>query len=420
MRQTLFYWPHETAGLPWFGPLSWATLILVVVAFLQIAFAKDAKARAATIQGNLLTWGVAFLAIAFLLPRIEFYIDEEPVGLPIRGYGVFLMIGVIAGSFVAMKRAEARGVTREAFLSLATWTVAAGIIGARLFYVVQYWNELPGDTFGARMRTVLQVTEGGLVVYGSVIGGLIVLVGWTMLYKLPVLLVADAVTPAFFLGLMFGRLGCLMNGCCYGGVCEMPLPTVQFPSGSAVYMDQLESGRMLGLITENGEVREVLSQSWADQNGVVPHSSFGGVQARLIAGPTVDQPLKPPVFDAIVTLNGKAQLVEANELPSRAIPVHPSQIYASLGGLILFLWTMSISSFVKRPGQLFAIGLIAYGFVRILEELIRVDEGGQFGTSLSIATWISIFGIAGGAILLFVSSCKKLISPASQASSLIK
>ncbi len=51
---------------------------------------------------------------------------------------------------------------------------------------------------------------------------------------------------------MFGRLGCLMNGCCYGGVCEMPLPTVRFPSGSPVYMEQLESGRILGLVTENG------------------------------------------------------------------------------------------------------------------------------------------------------------------------
>ncbi|MFN7291603.1 MAG: diacylglyceryl transferase, partial [Pirellula sp.] len=46
------------------------------------------------------------------------------------------------------------------------------------------------------------------------------------------------------------------------------------------------------------------------------------------------------------------------------------------------------------------LGLIAYGFVRILEELIRVDEAGQFGTSLSIATWISLAGILGGIVLL--------------------
>lgn len=400
MRQTLFYWPHETAGFPWFGAVSWASLVLLLIAVIQLAFARNAQARSAVIQGNALTWGVAFVAIAFLLPRIEYRIEDTPIGLPIRGYGVFLMVGVIAGSYVALKRCEARGIAKEAFLSLATWTVAAGIIGARLFYIVQYWSELPGQTLSQKLWTVLQVTEGGLVVYGSVIGGLIVIVVWTIRYKLPVLVVADAVTPAFFLGLMFGRLGCLMNGCCYGGVCEMPLPAVRFPSGSAVYMEQLESGRMLGLKTDKGVVTSVSPSSWAQNNGVQPQAAFGGVQARLVDGPTPNNPLAYPKFEAVVNLDGKIRVIPSSELPERAIPVHPSQIYASIGGLILFLWTMSLSSLLPKTGLLFSLGLIAYGFVRILEELIRVDEAGQFGTSLSIATWISLAGILGGIVLL--------------------
>ncbi|MCU0713863.1 MAG: prolipoprotein diacylglyceryl transferase [Pirellula sp.] len=400
MRQTLFYWPHETAGFPWFGALSWATLILLAIAVVQLAAAKNAQSRSEVIQSNALMWGIAFLAIAFLLPRIEFRIEDVPIGLPIRGYGVLLMAGVITGTYVALKRCEARGIPREAFLSLATWTVATGIVGARLFYVIQYWGELPGQTLGQKLWTVLQVTEGGLVVYGSVIGGLIVILVWAIRYKLPVLVVADAVTPAFFLGLMFGRLGCLMNGCCYGGVCEMPLPTVRFPSGSAVYMEQLESGRILGLVTDQGVVTSVKSPSWADSNGVQPNAAFGGVQARVVSGPTPTEPYLHPKFDAIVNLDGKTRVVSAVDLPERAIPVHPSQVYASIGGLILFLWTMSLSSLITRTGYLFSLGLIAYGVVRILEELIRVDEGGQFGTSLSIATWISMAGILGGIVLL--------------------
>ncbi len=413
MRQTLFYWPHESAGFPWFGALSWATLILLLIAVVQLAVAKNAQARSEVIQSNSLMWGIAFLAIAFLLPRIEFRIDDTPVGLPIRGYGVLLMLGVIAGTFVALKRCEAKGIPREAFLSLATWTVAAGIIGARLFYIIQYWKELPGDTLSQKLWTVLQVTEGGLVVYGSVIGGLIVILVWAIRYKLPVLVVADAVTPAFFLGLMFGRLGCLMNGCCYGGVCEMPLPTVRFPSGSPVYMEQLESGRILGLVTEQGVVTDVKSPSWANSNGIRENATFGGVQARMVSGPTPVEPYSNPKFDAIVNLDGKVRVISASDLPERAIPVHPSQVYASVGGLILFLWTMSLSSLVSRTGYLFSFGLIAYGVVRILEELIRVDEGGQFGTSLSIATWISLAGILGGIVLLFALRSKPSeISPA--------
>ena len=408
MRQTLFYWPHETAGFPWFGAFSWATLILVLVAVVQLAVARNAQARSAVIQSNALTWGLSFLAIVFLLPRIEFRIEDTPIGLPIRGYGVLLMIGVIAGSYVALKRCEARGISKDAFLSLATWTVVAGIVGARLFYIIQYWSKLPGETLSQKLWTVMQVTEGGLVVYGSVIGGLIVIVAWTIRYKLPVLVVADAVTPAFFLGLMFGRLGCLMNGCCYGGVCEMPLPTVRFPSGSPVYMDQLESGRILGLKTDNGIVTSVASPSWAENNGVRPNDLFGGVQARLVAGPTPNEPLAHPQFDAVVNIGGKMRVVAPSDLPERAIPVHPSQVYASVGGLCLFLWTMSLSSMVARTGYLFSIGLISYGVVRILEELIRVDEGGQFGTSLSIATWISLAGIIAGMVLLISLRSKPL------------
>ena len=51
----------------------------------------------------------------------------------------------------------------------------------------------------------------------GVIGGLIAIVLWARKHRLPLLPIADSVTPAFFIGLAFGRIGCLLNGCCYGG-----------------------------------------------------------------------------------------------------------------------------------------------------------------------------------------------------------
>jgi phosphatidylglycerol:prolipoprotein diacylglycerol transferase len=173
-------------------------------------------------------------------------------------------------------------------------------------------------------------------------------------------------------------------------------------------MEQLESGRILGLVTENGVVKKVASPSWAEKNGVQPNATFGGVQARLVGGPTPTEPFAHPQFDAVVNLDGKMRVVSSGDLPEKAIPVHPSQVYASIGGLILFLWTMSLGSLLSRAGYLFSLGLIAYGFVRILEELIRVDEGGQFGTSLSIATWISLAGILGGIVLLISVRSKSM------------
>ena len=73
-------------------------------------------------------------AIVFL-PRVF------PDGLPVRGYGVMLLAGIIAGVGMAMYRARQGGLDPEIILSLAIWLVICGVIGARLFYVIEYWDE---------------------------------------------------------------------------------------------------------------------------------------------------------------------------------------------------------------------------------------------------------------------------------------
>jgi len=86
--------------------------------------------------------------------------------------------------------------------------------------------------------------------------------------------------------------------------------------------------------------------------------------------------------------------------PARSLPVHPSQIYASISGFLLCLWTLSIAPWTKRPGLVFGAGLIGYGIIRILEEIIRDDEQGTFWTSLTISQWISVLGIIAGILVL--------------------
>jgi phosphatidylglycerol:prolipoprotein diacylglycerol transferase len=111
-----------------------------------------------------------------------------------------------------------------------------------------------------------------------------------------------------------------------------------------------------------------------------------------------------------LVVEGKTYNIPSDELPRFSIGVHPSQIYASIGGLILFLWTSTLSPFLRRTGTLFATGLIAYGVVRSMEETIRVDESGQFGTELSISQWISILWIALGLALWCYAFCRRGIS----------
>ena len=80
--------------------------------------------------------------------------------------------------------------------------------------------------------------------YGSLIGGVLGLVAFLIKHKLPLLATLDLVTPSLMLGLAIGRLGCFLNGCCFGGACDLPW-AVTFPALSPPHVHQVERGRPL-------------------------------------------------------------------------------------------------------------------------------------------------------------------------------
>ena len=99
----------------------------------------------------------------------------------------------------------------------------------------------------ALVIAVVNVAQGGLVVYGSLFGGLLGLVLFCRKHRVPLLATADLIPPGLALGLALGRLGCLMNGCCYGGLCELPW-ALSFPAGSPPYYSQIARGVFYGLV----------------------------------------------------------------------------------------------------------------------------------------------------------------------------
>jgi phosphatidylglycerol:prolipoprotein diacylglycerol transferase len=413
MRQTLFYLPHQVGPLPLFGWVSWSMLGLALYILLLVALGRKTTGLFRSLQENAFNWGLVAVVFGVLLPWVETKLfagtpQEVILGLPVRGYGMMLMLGVISAVAIAKKRIERLGVSADAFLSLALWVILGGLGGARIFYVVQKWNELDGTTWFEKLKVALQFTEGGLVVYGSVLGGIAGLVIWTLRNRVHPIPLLDAVVPAFFIGLAFGRIGCLLNGCCYGGLCESNLPSIAFPRGSPAYMDQLEHGQLLGIRTrEHGEPRNeiesVEEDGWAASRGVQAGQKLQHVQV-FVSPPLPESPTAPPEVQANLMVDGNRFTVSSDSLPDRSLSVHPSQIYASIGGVLLCLWTLSIQPWWQRPGTVFGAGLVAYGIVRILEEIIRVDEQGVLGTPLSISQWVSVLGITAGLIILFFSS----------------
>lgn len=182
--------------------------------------------------------------------RIQLYQREQPyrdqqagVSMPVFGYGLMLFLGFLFGGWSAIRRARTVGIKKEAIWDVGLWVLIAGIGGARLFYVVQYRDRVfAGKSgLGEYAFALINLREGGLVLYGGVITAFTVFLLYCASRKLKPLLMADVVVPSFFIGLAFGRMGCFLNGCCYGDRCELPW-AVSFPLGSVPDMAMVHRG----------------------------------------------------------------------------------------------------------------------------------------------------------------------------------
>ncbi len=177
---------------------------------------------------------------------IAFYLGS----LPIRWYGIMMALAFFAGLFTATRRAKYANVPGDAIADVTLWLLVGAIIGARIVYVTTYWKQEFADQ---PFSEVFMVQHGGLVYYGGLIGATIA--GFIYLYwkKLPVWKVSDVLAPSIALGSVFGRIGCLLNGCCYGYACDPHLPwAIHFPTdhethGVAVHPTEIYDG-LLNLI----------------------------------------------------------------------------------------------------------------------------------------------------------------------------
>jgi phosphatidylglycerol---prolipoprotein diacylglyceryl transferase len=413
MRSTLFFIPHSIGPLPVAG-FGWLLFGLIVAFLLGVMRRRGQGATWREATSEWFGWAVAATAIAFLLPRMEPMLPDGqggvfPIGIPIRGYGLFLMLGVVGAVWMTWLHARRQGLSVDSLMSLSLFTVIGGLIGARLFFVIQKWSELKGDSLFEKLLEALKFTEGGLVVFGSFIGGAIAVIWWALHRKYRLLVMGDMIVAGLMLGLAMGRLGCFMNGCCYGGVCETSMPAVHFPRGSLPYMEQLMAGRLLGLKLKGdpnsaaGATIESLSPgSWASEQNFSIGDRVESIQAGLIPPERGSDQAGPPSIQGEITVNQRLYRLD-NIVPQRSLPTHPTQLYSSLNaflicGFLFFLWPNA-----QKDGLVLGLWLVMCGSSRMLEEWLRIDEAGQFGTVLTISQWISLVGMIGGvAILAFV------------------
>ncbi len=165
-----------------------------------------------------------------------FTLNINPVAFSIgafevRWYGIMVVLAVVALIAISLREAKRVGLPGEHIYSVGLWGIIGGIIVSRLFHVIDKWSYYmahPEQIFGFE----------GLAVYGAVVGALLAVLIYCWVKKISFWLIGDVIAPGAILGQAIGRIGCLMNGCCYGLPTSLPWGVVYTNPGSYCPLDE--------------------------------------------------------------------------------------------------------------------------------------------------------------------------------------
>lgn len=133
-------------------------------------------------------------------------------GQDIYWYGIFIGLGVILGVLLALHEAKRTGQNPDTYLDFIIYAMIIAIIGARLYYVIFSW-----DFYSQHPEKIFAIREGGLAIYGGIIGGVLTAIVYSRVKKKNFWVMADTMTPSLILGQMLGRWGNFFNKEAFGG-----------------------------------------------------------------------------------------------------------------------------------------------------------------------------------------------------------
>jgi prolipoprotein diacylglyceryltransferase len=336
--------------------------------------------------------------------------SSMPQGIPVYGFGAMLFLAFVLGSWVAGKLGKRVGIPSDKLADLLIWAFVGGLIGGRVLHVIAE-NGQWSDFF--------KIWQGGLVFYGGAIAGAIAATIAYVFLMRPLGVspwqVADVIAPALALGICFGRLGCYLNGCCYGYVAAPGTPAAHFPALTAPAMDSLVASTVSGKQSLAG---------FAMDDAASDHRTVGYVERGSAADAAGLKPgdvitaindVEVPTYEAIDTLlrrdwpRGEEELKlsvfrgnEVKSLPAftpRLIGLYPTQVYESISTILLFIALLVTYPQRRYDGQLIGLLAIGYAVHRYVVEKLRDDTPKmQFGMTLS--QWISIGIFATGVLII--------------------
>jgi phosphatidylglycerol:prolipoprotein diacylglycerol transferase len=280
--------------------------------------------------------------------------------LTVKSYGVMLVIGFLAAVWIIRRLSKKITPDPQLITNAALYALIAGVLGARTFYVIHYFEQ-----FRYEPMKIFAIWQGGLELLGGVLLAILVILLYMRYHKLPIRKYLDILAIALMLALAIGRIGCFLNGCCYGKPTGTNLG-IKYPYGSLPYLNQVypdpERGR---------------DDPYID----LPPEYFGYVDSDGVFTQAAGGALKPyELLDA-------DQRFEVTLGKYRALPIHPTQLYTSVAALIMTLilftfWRRHQSpdddqkpaKIFSRDGCTFSLMFILYGIMRFLIEYVRDDN----------------------------------------------
>jgi phosphatidylglycerol---prolipoprotein diacylglyceryl transferase len=303
------------------------------------------------------------------------------IHLTVKSYGTMMVIAFLVAVTLIRRLSRSFTPNPQYITNAALYSLIAGVVGARLFYVIHYFGQFQG-----RLLSVFAIWKGGLELLGGILSAIAVIGFYCRYHKLPVRRYLDILAIGLMLALVFGRIGCFLNGCCFGKPTNLPW-AVRFPYGSYAYSSQVSPD------PERNRPQPQLN---------LPEEFFGyyNEEGKSFYG------LKPYKD---LTEDQKEWLEKSDK--KRSLPVHPTQLYSSVNGgilaLILYLfWRRnqkagSHKKLFTKPGCTFGLMFIVYGITRFFMEFVRDDNPFEFD-GLTISQNIGIAMVVFGAILMVI------------------
>ncbi len=227
-------------------------IILIISGLFTFAFyflsnsenikSRDKKSFLFNLYNSLFYIGLLFLLLSL------FTVITGQKSIDFNSYGLMLAIAFLLGVYLISKKARREHIPEEPLLDLSLWGILVSMLGARMFYMIfEYEMFDPASkklitapyAFLNNPSSFLDISSGGLVVYGGFIFGITFSLIYIYKKKLPLGKIADIFAPSLALGVMFARLGCNFAGCCWGGITDsnniLGIPLSLFQKDSPVY-----------------------------------------------------------------------------------------------------------------------------------------------------------------------------------------